>query len=44
MIANVGFPIVVAAFLLIRTESQLAELTAAIGELREAIVLLQREP
>ena len=36
-IANVGFPIAVAAYLLIRIESKLAGLTQAIAELRECI-------
>ncbi len=36
-IANVGFPIAVAAYLLIRIESKLVKLTEAIAELRECI-------
>ncbi|MGB4508699.1 MAG: YvrJ family protein [Syntrophomonadaceae bacterium] len=36
--ANVGFPMVVAAYLLIRIESQLKELTLAINQLREAVL------
>jgi len=36
--ANVGFPMVVAAYLLIRIESQLKELTMAINQLREAVL------
>lgn len=36
-IANVGFPIAVAAYLLIRIESKLAGLTEAIADLRECI-------
>lgn len=44
MIANVGFPIVVAAFLLIRVEQRIDDLSAAINELREAILVLPREP
>ena len=36
-IANVGFPIAVAAYLLIRLESKLVKLTEAITELRECI-------
>lgn len=44
MIGNVGFPIAVAAFLLIRVEQRMDALTAAITELREAILLLPREP
>ena len=40
-IANVGFPIAVAAYLLIRIEGKLCELTIAITELRQAIISLQ---
>ncbi len=40
LIANVGFPIAVAAYLLIRLETKLNQLTQAIGELREAIITL----
>lgn len=40
LIGNVGFPIAVSAYLLIRVESQLGQLTRAIGELREAIITL----
>lgn len=43
LIGNVGFPIVVAAFLLLRVEQRMDALTAAIVELREAILLLPRE-
>lgn len=43
VIGNVGFPIAVAAFLLIRVEKRMDELTSAIGELREAILMLPRE-
>ena len=35
--ANVGFPMAVAAYLLIRIEAQLAQLTRAVQELREAM-------
>ncbi len=42
IIANVGFPIAVAVFLLVRIESRLENLAVAISELREAIVLLKR--
>lgn len=42
MIANVGFPIAVAAYLLIRVEGKLGQLTSAINELREAIIMLPR--
>jgi len=40
-IANVGFPIAVAAYLLIRIEGKLYQLTTAITELRQAIMNLQ---
>ncbi len=43
VIGNVGFPIAVSVYLLIRVENKLGELTAAIGELREAIILLPHE-
>jgi len=43
IIGNVGFPIAVAAFLLVRVEQRMDSLTAAIGELREAILLMPRE-
>ena len=43
VIGNVGFPIAVAAFLLIRIESKILCLTQAIGELREAILIMPRE-
>lgn len=43
IIGNVGFPIAVAAFLLVRVEQRMDSLTAAITELREAILLLPRE-
>jgi len=36
--ANVGFPMAVAAYLLIRIEGQLKELTGAIHQLREAVL------
>lgn len=36
--ANVGFPMAVATYLLIRIESQLKELTHAIHQLREAVL------
>lgn len=44
MIGNVGFPIAVAVFLLVRVEQRIDSLTAAITELREAILMLPREP
>lgn len=40
LIGNVGFPIAVAAYLLIRIESKLGELTEAITDLRESIITL----
>jgi hypothetical protein len=40
-IANFGFPIVVAAYLLIRTESKLEKLTTAIAELSKTLAQLQ---
>ena len=39
-IGNVGFPIAVSVYLLIRVENQLGNLTTAIGELREAIITM----
>lgn len=43
LVGNVGFPIAVSVYLLIRVEHKLGELAAAIGELREAIILLPLE-
>ncbi|MDD3363575.1 MAG: YvrJ family protein [Syntrophomonas sp.] len=43
LIANVGFPIAVAVFLLVRVESKVTCLTQAITELREAILIMPRE-
>ncbi len=43
LVGNVGFPIAVSIYLLIRVESKLGELSKAIGELREAIITLPRE-
>ena len=40
-IANFGFPIVVVAFLLIRTEGKLEKLTAAIADPSKALAQLQ---
>lgn len=40
LIANVGFPIAVALFLLVRVESKVNCLTKAINDLREAILLM----
>lgn len=42
MIGNIGFPMAVSIYLLIRVENKLGELTAAITELREAVILLPR--
>ncbi len=44
IIGNVGFPIAISAYLLIRLEGKLVELTAVIGELREAILVLPASP
>lgn len=38
LVANVGFPIAVAAWLLTRIESRLEDLTVAVYEVREALV------
>lgn len=43
LVANVGFPIAVAVFLLVRVESKINCLTKAIAELREAILTMPRE-
>ena len=43
LVANVGFPIAVAAFLLVRIESKITCLTTAISELREAILTMPRD-
>jgi hypothetical protein len=43
LVGNVGFPIAVAAYLLIRIEGKLNELTVAITGLREAIIAVPRE-
>ncbi|NLN86735.1 MAG: YvrJ family protein [Syntrophomonadaceae bacterium] len=40
IIANVGFPIAVAVFLLVRIEGKMTCLTKAINDLREAILLM----
>ncbi|PKM78740.1 MAG: hypothetical protein CVU90_00205 [Firmicutes bacterium HGW-Firmicutes-15] len=44
VIGNVGFPIAISTYLLIRLEGKLVELTAAISELREAILVLPAAP
>lgn len=38
LVANVGFPIAVAAWLLTRIESRLEDLTVAVYEVREALI------
>lgn len=40
IVANIGFPIAVAVFLLVRVESKMTCLTKAINDLREAILLM----
>jgi hypothetical protein len=43
IIGNVGFPIAVSAYLLIRIEGRLQDLSQAILDLREAIITLPRD-
>lgn len=43
LIGNVGFPIAVSVYLLIRVENKLADLARAIAELREAIITLPHD-
>ncbi|MEN6463426.1 MAG: YvrJ family protein [Syntrophomonas sp.] len=43
LIGNLGFPIAVAVFLLVRVEKRMDSLTSAICELREAILMMPRE-
>jgi hypothetical protein len=43
IIGNVGFPIAVSAYLLIRIEGKLGELAEAIAELRECIISLPQQ-
>lgn len=43
MIGNLGFPIAVAAWLLVRMEQRMDSLTAAIAELHEAILTMPKE-
>ena len=43
LIANLGFPIAVALFLLVRVESKMTSLTEAINDLREAILLMPNQ-
>jgi hypothetical protein len=40
LIGNMGFPIAVSAYLLIRLEAKLGQLSNAIAQLREAIITL----
>lgn len=42
-IANIGFPIVMASYLLVRMENKLSELNNTILELSHSIKLLNRE-
>lgn len=43
MIANVGFPIAVAAYLLIRVENKMDKLTEAVGQLTSALDGFKKE-
>lgn len=43
MIANLGFPIAVAVWLLVRIERRMEALTSAICDLREAIVTMPKQ-
>lgn len=43
MVANVGFPIAVAAYLLVRIENRLDGLSASIGELARAVGDMREE-
>lgn len=40
-IANLGFPIVISVYLLVRIEGKLSELTKSINELAKAIVTMK---
>ncbi|WP_130805936.1 YvrJ family protein [Senegalia massiliensis] len=42
-IANLGFPIVVSVFLLVRIESKLTDITSSINELTKAIISKTKE-
>ncbi len=42
IIGNVGFPIAVSAYLLIRIEGKINDLTSAINDLREAVITIPR--
>ena len=41
LVANFGFPIVVSAYLLVRIEGKLAELTISITELAKAVAVIK---
>jgi len=41
LISNFGFPIVVSAYLLVRIEGKLAELTISITELAKALAVMK---
>ena len=43
LIGNLGFPIAVAAWLLVRMEQRMDNLATAITELREAILMMPKE-
>lgn len=43
LVGNFGFPIVVTAFLLVRIEKKLNELSASITELAKAVAVLNRK-
>jgi len=42
IIGNVGFPIAVSAYLLIRIEGKINDLNSAINDLREAVITIPR--
>ena len=41
LVGNFGFPIVVSAYLLVRIEGKLSELTTSITELAKAVAILK---
>jgi len=41
MVANFGFPIVVSAYLLVRIEGKLSELTTSITELAKVVAVIK---
>lgn len=41
LVGNFGFPIVVSAYLLVRIESKLSELTISITELAKAVAVMK---